>query len=406
MAKPPAVLVKELQGTLADLADADLDQVADATVLVEVLVDLMTAESQLQAACARVAARVEASRVWANDGSKSAAAWLGRAAGRDRAEAAGVFGRGRDLREMPAAETEHAAGRLSARHVRVLARARRLAPHEFAADEAWLVAQAQTLQWADFVKMVAYWEQCAAPDEIEERARRRYQNRSVKMGPGIDGAGFLDAEFEAVGYATFVEALRRIEQELWETDWAEARDRLGPDAKKRDLARSDAQRRYDALIEMARRSAAAAPGARPPVPLISVHIDHPTTTGRLCELSNGTILTPGEVLPLLTCVDVERVVFAGADRVVNLGRSQRFFVGGTRRAVEILQPTCTHRTCDVPAALCDIDHVVDWNDGGPTDHDNGRPRCKVHHTKARQKSKAKRRRGNKGRTRDPGGDGW
>jgi hypothetical protein len=400
MARHPAVLVKELQATLGELVEADLDTMTDATVLGDLLVDLMGVDSRLQAVCSRVAARVDASRVWANDGSRSCAAWLARAAGRDRGEAAGVVGRGRELRHMPETDAAHGDGKLSARHVRLLARARRLAPDAFASDETWLVGQAQVLEVADFAKVVAYWCQCAAPDDVEERARRRWENRAVKLGAGVEGAGFLDVEFEPVGFAEFSEALRRIEHELWETDWADARDRLGPDAKKRDLTRSDAQRRYDALIEMARRATAMPAGARKPVPLISVHIDHPTTTGRLCELSAGAVLTPGEVLPLLTCTDIERVVFAGPDRIVNLGRSRRFFVGGTRRATEILHPTCTHPTCDTPSTLCDIDHIVDWDAGGPTDHTNGTPRCPAHHPKRRQKNKAKRRR----TTREPDPD--
>lgn len=391
MARHPAVLVNELRSTLAELVEADLDAVDDATVLADVLVDLLGAESQLQALAARVAGRVDSSRVWANDGSRSCAAWLGRAANRDRAEVAALVGRGRELRDMPAAAAAHEGGKLSARHVRLLARARRLAPDEFASDEEWLVAQASQLSFADFSKTIAYWIQCAAPDDVEDEARRRYENRSVRLSKGLDGCGVLDVDFEPVGFAEFAEALARIEHELWEADWADARHRIGPDATTRDLARSNAQRRYDALVEMARRASAMPPGATKPIPLVTVHIDHPTTTGRLCELSTGTVVTPGEVLPLLTCADIERVVFAGPSRIVDLGRTQRFFTGGTRRAVEILHPTCTHPTCEVPSSRCHIDHVPDWDDGGRTDHDAGVPRCMNHHPKAQQRAKAQQR---------------
>lgn len=391
MSRHPAVLVKELEGTLAELAEADLDGV-DAIGLGEVLVDLLGCENRLQAVCARVAGRVDASRVWANDGSRSCAGWLAGETGRDRSELSGIVGRGRDLRDMPRVEAEHDHGRLSARHVRLLSQAQRLAPEAFAADERWLVARARELTYRDFVKVIAYWRQLAAPDVVEDQARKRYDDRKVRLSGGLDGTGFLEAEFEPIGFGIFTEALRRIEQELWESDWAEARDRLGPDALKRDLARTDAQRRYDALIEMARRATAMPEGARKPIPLITVHIDHETATGRICELANGTVVTPGEVLPLLCCADIERAVFSGPDRVVNLGRQQRFFVGGTRRAVQILHPTCTHPTCDVPSTWCDIDHIIDWPDGGRTDQVNGRPRCPAHHPKRRQKNKAKRRR--------------
>lgn len=399
MSRHPAVLVKELQSTLAELAEVDLGAVGDATVLSDVLVDLLGCETRLQAACARVAARVDASRVWANDGSRSCAAWLERAAGRDRSETAGIIGRGRELRDMPAVEADHNEGRLSARHVRLLSRARKLAPEVFAQEEEWLVARARELPYRDFVKVIDYWCQLVAPDEIEDRARRRYENRNVKLSKGFDGAGHLEADFEPIGFAEFSEALRRIEQEFWEADWAEARDRLGSDAKQRDLNRSAAQRRYDALIEMARRSSAMPQGANKPVPLITVHVDHPTVTGRLCELSNGTVVTPGEVLPLFTCADIERAVFDGPGRIVNLGHRQRFFVGGTRRSVEILHPTCAHPTCDVPSPLCDIDHIVDWPEG-PTDQDNGQPLCPAHHPKRRQRGKAKPGKRNNGKAKN------
>jgi hypothetical protein len=391
MARHPAEVMEDLTATLAELGATDLGTIDDATVLADLLVSLLGAETQLQAITAEVAARVDASKVWANDGSRSCAAWLGRAANRDHAEAAGLVRRGRDLRDMPAAAAAHGEGRLSARHVRLLAMARRLAPEAFAVDEEWLVAQAGRVDFAEFQQLLAYWQQCAAPDEVEERARRRYEHRSVKLGAGLDGTGFLDVEFEPIGFAEFSEALRRIEQELWEADWAEARDRLGPDATTRDLARSAAQRRYDALIEMARRASSAPPGSVRPRPLVTVHVDHDTLMGRICQLSTGTVVTPGEVLPLLVDVDLERVVFDGPSRIIDLGRRRRFFTGGVRRAVEILHPTCTHPGCRVPSELCDIDHVPDWEQGGRTDHDAGVPRCPPHHPKRRQRSKARPR---------------
>ena len=106
MSRHPAVLVNELEATLVELSEADLDAVGDATVLAEVLVDLLACDTRLQAACARVAARVDASRVWANDGSKTCSGWLGRTAGRDGSETAGIVARGRELRNMPIVEAE------------------------------------------------------------------------------------------------------------------------------------------------------------------------------------------------------------------------------------------------------------------------------------------------------------
>ena len=51
-------------------------------------------------------------------------------------------------------------------------------------------------------------------------------------------------------------ALRRIEAELFAQDWAEARARVGEGVGVGDLARTPAQRRADAAVEMARRAGA------------------------------------------------------------------------------------------------------------------------------------------------------
>jgi hypothetical protein len=58
----------------------------------------------------------------------------------------------------------------------------------------------------------------------------------------------------------------------------------------------DAQRRADALVELAHRACTAPAGGRRPAPLVSVFVDHETLTGRLCELSRGTTITPGQLL--------------------------------------------------------------------------------------------------------------
>jgi hypothetical protein len=268
---------------------------------------------------------------------------------------------------------------VSGPHVRLLAKAQEAAPEHYDSDEAWLLTQARDLRFDDFARVIAYWCQCAAPDEAEDDARNRWDRRRLHLSGGLDQTGHLDVEFEPIGFEIFSEALRRIEQELWDTDWAEARARLGEAATKADLVRSDAHRRYDALIEMARRSAAMPDNARKPAPLITVHVDHDTLVGRVCELSTGTIVTPGEILPLLCQADIERAVFDPAGRVIDLGRQSRLFVGGTRRAVQLQHRRCAHPTCTIAAERCDIDHIHPWEHGGRTDRDNGTPLCPTHH---------------------------
>jgi hypothetical protein len=152
-----------------------------------------------------------------------------------------------------------------------------------------------------------------------------------------------------------------------------------------DLARTPAQRRADALVEMARRAGAVPAGARLPEPLFSVLVDYETFE-RTCELAAGTVVAPGSLSRWLGQGWVERVVFDGPDRVKNVGVRRRLFTGGTRRAVQLRDRECFHPYCDVPAEDCEVDHVTPWSEGGLTVEDNGRPACGFHN-RERQKAR-------------------
>ena len=100
---------------------------------------------------------------------------------------------------------------------------------------------------------------------------------------------------------------------------------------------------------MARRSAAAPSGARPPEPLFTVLVGYETFAGRICELADGTVVAPGALVRWLPEAWVERVVFDSPDRVRNVGARRRIFSGATRRAVEVRDRECFSEFCDLPA---------------------------------------------------------
>jgi hypothetical protein len=130
---------------------------------------------------------------------------------------------------------------------------------------------------------------------------------------------------------------------------------------------------------MAVRAATAPKDGRRPRPLFTVFCDYETVTGRLLELFNGAVVTPGQVAPYMTEADMERAVFDGKSRIVDLGRRRRFFTDGARRAVELRDQHCQGFACDTTAERCEVDHIQPWENGGPTDQDNGELRCPFHH---------------------------
>ena len=172
--------------------------------------------------------------------------------------------------------------------------------------------------------------------------------------------------------------LQRIENELFAADWAEARARVGDDVRPSDVERSPAQRRADALVEMARRAGSAPADARRPEPLFTVLVGYETFAGRMCQLADGTVVSPGTLVDWLDEAWIERVVFDGPSRVVDVGAAQRLFTGATRRAVEVRDQECFHEMCDLPAEQCEVDHVEPWSAGGRTVSANGRPACAFH----------------------------
>jgi hypothetical protein len=189
---------------------------------------------------------------------------------------------------------------------------------------------------------------------------------------------------DPIAGATFVEQLDRISDELFRADWTDARAAVeaacsgevtAADVRRR---RSPAQRRADALVEMARRAGTAPHGGRRPEPLFTVLVDYETLAGRVCELADGTVVTPGSLLPWLDESLVERVVFDSPSRVIDVGQRSRFFTGATRRAIEVRDRGCFDKTCDAPPHRCQVDHVLPFADGGLTTEANGRLACGFH----------------------------
>lgn len=297
---------------------------------------------------------------------------------------------GRALRKLPACEEAWLSGDVNCAHVDQLVAARRPATEgALDRDEELLVGQAKNMRFRGFVRAVAYWLQQADPDGAEKSDGEKHAGRRAHLSQSFDGMWFGDMVFDPISGTIVSEELCRIEDELFQADWAEARRRLGRDPVAADLARTAAQRRADAMVEMAIRSATAPADGRRPEPLFTVVINGETLFGRMCELANGTVVAPGSLVRWLDRAWLERVVFESPSRVCDVGVARRLFSGATRRAVEVRDRECFHDLCDVQAERCEIDHVVPYSAGGETTQANGRPGC-AFHNRGRHKRRERR----------------
>ena len=115
-----------------------------------------------------------------------------------------------------------------------------------------------------------------------------------------------------------------------------------------------------------------------------------------CETSRGTLLHPHDVLRATLAGHVRRVVVDARSVPIDMGRKQRLFTGAAREAAKLLVRRCDHAGCDLPDDFCEVDHVVEWNDGGPTDQDNGGVEC-GHHNRLKHRRRTATRRDIHGR---------
>ena len=240
-----------------------------------------------------------------------------------------------------------------------------------------LVTQAALLPFTSFERVVDYWKQLADPDGAEGDDEKRRGRRDVYLEQSFGGMWLGKITLDPISGAIVGGELERLEQEMFEADWAEAKERLGFEPAVADLSRTPGQRRADALVEMASRSQTAPLGGRRPAPLFSVTLDYELLRGRVCELADGTVVSPGALLPWLTEAYLERVVFAPGRRV-EVSETARLFSGATRRAIELRDRECQHVMCDTRAASCQVDHIIPFRDGGPTVEENGRMLCGFH----------------------------
>jgi hypothetical protein len=274
-------------------------------------------------------------------------------------------------------------GAIGASQVDLLVRARKAAEATFARDEETLVSYAKELKFAPFTQAMAYWEQMADPDGAEESDMERAARRDVYLTPTIDGMYLGKMTLDPISGAIVADELHRLEQELFDADWAKAKEELGREPRIDELWRTPAQRRADSIVEMATRSKTAPADGRRPEPLITILVDYPTLYGRICELANGIVLSPGSLLEWLDGASFERVVF-GPGKRAECSVQSRFFTGATRRAIELRDRGCVHEYCEETVDNCEIDHIVPYSKGGPTTQENGRVLCGFHNRQRNQ----------------------
>lgn len=352
-----------------------------------------------EVAMAELVSRVERAGAHLADGHRRPSAWLVAACNWSRAEAQRTVRSGRLLERFASASGMGVAQL----HALAALAANPRVQHALDEAEALLVGQSHLLRFDDYVTFLARWEAAADPDGAADSHERAHAGRRARLST-VGMRTFLDAECgNAQG-----EALREVFDAFCETeflaDWEAGVATHGVRMSAALLGRTDAQRRFDALFAIF-TAAASSRGGEVGV-TVDVVVDQATfeahlqaaltgsplpsgpATGSLCRTGLGRPVSGFDAVAAALVGHVRRVVLDPAGVVIDVGRRQRLFSGSLREVLQALHPGCAWHGCDRRSEQ--LDHVVPWARGGPTDAANAAPLC-GHHNRWRTRGHTTRR---------------
>jgi hypothetical protein len=402
-----------LAAVVDELAAQDLDALPDAQAAQRVLV-LRRLIERLEGVFLRELAGVDGRGAAGTDHGgpvASTAAWLrartrmGYPDAHQRVRVARALHRG----PLPGTARALATGELSYAHAAVLTRSTQALPAAtVAAAEPVLLEAARRLDPPRLRKVVGHLGEVADPDAAEQQALRRHARRGLWVAPTLEGMVAVDGLLDPEAGETLLTALEPL-----------ARPSTADDD------RTAAQRRADALTELARRQLE---GGRLPQsggvrPQVTVTVDLASLLGQpgLPSAEGGWVgPLPAETARRLACdAAVTRVLVtrhhrddhhaageasdnSGADddlaarlraamtllppalggarpEPLEVGRATRVVAPAQRTALTVRDGGCRFPGCDRPVAWCDAHHLRHWLHGGPTDLQNLVLLCRGHH---------------------------
>jgi hypothetical protein len=325
------------------------------------LVDLFGEIERLAAAGRTLAGRrVEASKLWAEQGYRTPAHWMASHAQTTVASAVATLETGRRLEELPATRDAFAAGALSGLQAAEIVSAATADP----------AIELDLLRVAHTESVAGLRERCravvAAAGRDAKADERIHRSRYLRHWLDADGAVRLDARLAPDAGARLVACIHARGRRL-----AEAARRSGSKERREAYA-------ADALISLSDEDT---PGPRA---VVHVHVDGAAwkrgsvARGEMCTIAGIGPVSVAAARRLADDGIVKAVLDDGADvtAVAHLGRT---IPARVRTALEARDQSCVVPGCDARDDL-EIDHLVPFATGGPTALENLARLCRWHHS--------------------------
>ncbi len=355
---------RQVSSILEPLAGAidDLDLPVDPTVLTEAFALADRLNAKLLAAIGGH----DAAEVWRNDGATSMTAWLRHHTRQSGRQAARCTTTARRLRQLPVTTAAYRDGVLSGGQVQaIIVNLKDRSVGLFAEHEAELVPDLAALSVGDTATAMQDWArraQALSGDDPDPAV----PERSLHLSRILDGRRELSGSFDPEGGAVIDTALRLA---------------ASPDADG-EPARTPAQRRADALVDVCRRFLdhqhhQRGGRHRPHLNVVTTLPDlERQGHGRLLD---GTILDGASVQRLFCDAGVHRVVTNGRCSILDYGTTTRTVPANLYNALVIRDRHCRFPGCDRPPDWSEAHHVRWVSDGGATALDNLALVCSRHH---------------------------
>ncbi len=153
-------------------------------------------------------------------------------------------------------------------------------------------------------------------------------------------------------------------------------------AQERDM-RTVSQRMHDAVRDAAKLMLGSgelpSQAGVPATLLITARLDDLERKTGHVSTAHGGLIPVRDVLRMAANAKLVPAVFDTDGAPLWLGRANRLATLHQRHVLTIMDKGCVYPGCDVPATRCEVMHLHDWVNGGPTNIDNLALGCDYHH---------------------------
>ena len=331
----------------------------------DAVAELLGVLDRLTAKATSAVTALDANGGWGVDGDVSLTAWLRRAGALSTKSASGMARTAHRLGQLPVTASAYDSGAMTSSQVTgVVANLTDRTAGLFAEHEPDVVPSLSALTPPEVSVAMRLW--ASRADALLDGPEPAEKPCELRLSPGLRGRRFLSGGFDLEAGEILDKALRL----------ASTRDADG------EPERSAAERRADALVDIARRYLThhQEPLRNRNRPRIDVLIDLTDLEDRgQARLLDGMPLDRATTRRLLCDAELHRVLTDTNGVILDYGRATRLVPRGLWDALVLRDRHCRFPGCDRPPDWSEAHHVIPWEHGGPTDLSNLVLKCTRHH---------------------------